>query len=338
MKIPFTLILIGHNQEILKEVTQTNKLEESGMSAICRFDFKSILGDLKEEDVKYVTVKIEMNNQKLEVGNSIFWLRIATTCLERQLEAVKQNNAKKHPKESSTYFTWVSNNNKPSKIQTAEAAQDQFNFGSGAYVCDPEVFEFEENIDIGQQLSDSINNPKGYMHKIFQKALKQKGKPMEFKWLKKDKDKSIRFGGDPFENIKTKAWPFGRTSAILKKGKITVCDDGRYFVEGILEFRDDNYSWKEDATSDGSIKGDILKDIHNEGIHILGQNYNGKDLGDWGGTVTPSIEDNINKLPRNKNSVEWNKASKHYINSKDKGTMPVKYSKKYHFYTFGISH
>ena len=51
IEIPFTLLFIGHNGEVLKEVTQTSVVEPRGVSAISRFNFKSLLGNLKEEDV-----------------------------------------------------------------------------------------------------------------------------------------------------------------------------------------------------------------------------------------------------------------------------------------------
>jgi len=81
LDVPFTLMLIGHKQEVLKEVTQSSELD--GSSAISRFKIKSLLGDLKEEDISGITVKIEMNDQRLDVPNSDGWLRIGTTCLER---------------------------------------------------------------------------------------------------------------------------------------------------------------------------------------------------------------------------------------------------------------
>ena len=225
LDIPFTLMLIGHKQEILKEVIQNGILEKGGASAICKFQIKSIFGNLKEEDVAEITVKIEMNDQRLDVPSDDVWLRMATTCRERLIEAEKQNDAKKHPSEKDSYFNWVSNNHTPSKIQNAEAVQDQFNFGSGAYNADPEVFEFEVNIDMAKQIGDSMKDiglsdedkekgVVGAMHKAYNKALRQKGKPVDFVWLKGGKDKPILFGGDPFANIQTKASYLPKTSKI----------------------------------------------------------------------------------------------------------------------------
>ena len=336
LEIPFTLLFIGHNGEVLKEVTQQGTLEEKSCSAISRFNIKSLLGSLKEEDVDKITVKIEMNDQRLDVPCENDWLRIGTTCLERFLEAIKQNDAKKHPSEKDSYFKWVKNKYTPSKIQLAEAVQDQFNFGSGAYNCDPEAFEFEVNVDMRKQIHDSLldigakEGDMGAMHKAYLKALKQRGKPVEFRWLKKDKDKSIGFGGDTFENIKTKAWPFGRTSAILTHGKITVCDDGAYFVEGVLEFKSDYYSWNLDGNNA----------LHNLGIATLGHNHNAPGLGNWGGAVTPAIE-HIDNNPPTKDDVPWYKPSEAYtknIPKTDKrryGQMPINYTKNYHFFVSG---
>ncbi len=355
LEIPFTLLFIGHNGEVLKEVTQQGTLEKKSCSAISRFNIKSLLGNLKEEDIDKITVKIEMNDQRLDVPCENDWLRIGTTCLERFHEAIKQNDAKKHPSEKDSYFKWVRNKYTPSKIQLAEAVQDQFNFGSGAYNCDPEAFEFEVNMDIRKQIHDSLldvgakEGDMGAMHKAYLKALKQRGKPVEFRWLKKDKDKPIGFGGDTFENIKTKAWPFGRTSAILTHGKITVCEDGKYFVEGVLEFEDDDYSWDLDG----------FGMIHNAGISTLGSNVNSPGLGNWQhmsklseeylGKTEPSMKPNppvevvptspwssgVKHEPSRKDAVAWNKASEAYKNNGNK--MPIKYTKNYHFYIFGVN-
>jgi len=351
--IPFTLILIGHKQEILKEVTQTSELE--GCSAISKFKIKSLLGNLKEEDVAEITVKIEMNDQRLDVPSDDDWLRIGTMCLERFNEACKQNNVEKHPSEKQSYFKWVSNNNTPSKIQNAEAVQDQFNFGSGAYNADTEAFEFIVNMDIGKQIGDSMKDvgvkkkgDLGAMHKAYNDALKQKSKPRDFVWMNSDetKNKSIPFGKNPFENIKNKAWPFGKTSAILKKGKITVCDDGRYFVEGVLKFESDYYSWIPDAQGNF-----IMKAIKNEGLSTLGRNINSPGQGNWKhaspasedflGDTEPTIGEHEWFAKKSKESVQWHKASEAYKAGIDPrkeayGQMPVNYTKDYHFYVFGI--
>jgi len=247
----------------------------------------------------------------------------------------------------------VSNNNTPSKIQNAEAVQDQFNFGSGAYGADPEIFEFEVNIDIGEQIGDSMKDVGvkkkgdiGAMHKAYSDALKQRGKPIDFVWLKKGKDKSIPFGKNPFENIKNKAWPFGKTSAILKKGKITVCDDGKYFVEGVLEFESDYYSWVPDAQGNF-----IMKAIKNEGLRALGRNINSPGQGNWKhaspasedflGDTEPSMREHEWFAKKSKDSVQWHKTSEAYKTDSDPskdayGQMPVNYTKDYHFYVFGI--
>jgi hypothetical protein len=355
LDIPFTLMLIGHKQEILKEVTQNGILEKGGASAICKFQIKSILGKFKEEDVAEITVKIEMNDQRLDVPSDDGWLRIGTTCLERFHEACNQNDATKHPSEKDTYFKWVSNNNTPSKIQNAEAVQDQFNFGSGAYGADPEVFEFIVNMDIGKQIGDSMRDVGvkkkgdiGAMHKAYNDALRQRGKPIDFVWLKEGEDKAIPFGKNAFKNIKNKAWPFGRTSATLKKdtGKITVCDDGRYFVEGVLEFESDYYSWVADAQGNF-----IEKAIKNEGFRTLGRNINSPGQGNWKhaspasedflGDTEPSMGEHEWFGKKSKGSVQWNKASEAYNKGNPAiddsyGQMPINYTKDYHFYVFGI--
>jgi len=351
ISIPITLQLLGHKGEVLKEKTETTKLE-SGCSAIQRFEVKSVMGNLKEEDISEITAKIELNGQTLDIPVHNKRLRMVTTCLERLHEAERQNDAKKHPSEKDSYFNWVSNNCAPSKIQNAEAVQDQFNFGSGAYNADPEVFEFEVNIDMAKQIGDSMKDigvkkkgDLGAMHKAYNKALRQKGKPVDFVWLKGGKDKSIPFGKDAFENIKHKAWPFGRTSAILKKGKITVCDDGRYFVEGVLEFESDYYSWIPDAQGNF-----IMKAIKNEGITTLGLNYNKPGIGNWQhdnpiseralGDREPTIKPFKSGKGKPKDTVFWHKASEAYKKGDPSddyyGEMPVNYTKDYHFYVFGI--
>ena len=317
----------------MKEVTQQGTLEKKSCSAISRFNIKSLLGNLKEEDIDKITVKIEMNDQRLDVPCENDWLRIGTTCLERFHEAIKQNDAKKHPSEKDSYFKWVKNKYTPSKIQLAEAVQDQFNFGSGAYNCDPKAFEFEVNIDIRKQIHDSMKNPKGGMNPYYLRAKGTTGVPIPFIWysykngnIKRDKDnnpipKNHSFGGDYLELLKTKAWPFGRVSAVIKNGQITVCDDGSYFVAGKLVFNEDTYSWKPDGSK-----------LQNIAIKVAGQNHNAPGLGNWGGEVTPAIE-HIENNPPTKDDVTWEKASSAY---KDYGyEMPIKYTKDFNFYIYG---
>lgn len=320
ISIPVTLQLLGHNEEILKEKTETTKLE-SGCSAIQRFEIKSVLGNLKEEDVAEVTAKIELNGQTLDVPFHKNRLRIATTCLERFHEACKQNDAEKHPSEKQSYFKWVSNGKIPSKIQTQDGVQDKFNYSEDAspYVADPQIFEMEEAIDIGKQINDSMIG--GGMSKIYDDALKQKGEPIDFKWLdEKEEDKFRRhaFNSSWINQKMSKAMPFGAVSATIQQGKITVCDDGRYFVEGVLVYESDLFSWNTDSPKKDSME----KNIHNAAIWAGGQN--------------------INYDENRENRTRWNKSSEAYKKGKDQakdktyGQMGVDYAKDYHFYVFGI--
>ena len=321
LEIPFTLLFIGHNGEVLKEVTQQGTLEEKSCSAISRFNIKSLLGSLKEEDVDKITVKIEMNDQRLDVPCENDWLRIGTTCLERFHEAIKQNDAKKHPNEKDTYFKWLANNYILSKRQTQDAVQDKFNYSEddSPYVADPEVFEMEKANDIGQQIHDSIKN-KGGMYQVYLDAIKQKGKPMSFKWLNtKGEVKKHAFNSSWIDQKMSKAMPFGAVSAKITKGKITVCEDGSYFVEGILVYESDWYSWKMDAKE----KEGIAKTIHDAAIWVGGQN--------------------INYDENHKHRTRWNKPAEVWKKGKDPikdeayGQMPVKYGKDYYFYILGTT-
>jgi len=334
ISIPITLQLLGHKGEVLKEKTETTKLE-SGCSAIQRFEVKSVMGNLKEEDISEITAKIELNGQTLDIPVHNKRLRIATTCLERLHEAEKQNDAKKHPSEKDSYFNWVSNNYTPSKIQNAEAVQDQFNFGSGAYNADPEVFEMEKSIDITQQIKESIMNPNGGMYPYYLRAKDTPSETISFIWytykngnIQRDKDnnpipKSHSFGGDYLELLKTKAWPFGRVSAIIKNGQITVCHDGSYFIEGKLVYNEDSYSWKPDGNQ-----------LQNVAIDVAGNlNHNAPGQDNWGGVITPSIENIPSDRKIKKDSVLWKKASSAY--KENANEMPVKYTKDFNFYIYG---
>jgi len=320
ISIPITLQLLGHKGEVLKEKTETTKLE-SGCSAIQRFEVKSVMGNLKEEDISEITAKIELNGQTLDIPVHNKRLRMVTTCLERLHEAERQNDAKKHPSEKDSYYKWVSNNYTPSKVQTKDGVQDKFNYSEddSPYVADPEEFEMEEAIDIGKQINDSMIGGGG-MSKVYAEALKQKGEPMSFKWLdEKEEDKTRRhaFNSQWTDQLFSKAMPFGSVSAKITKGKITVCDDGRYFVEGVLVYDSDLFSWKMDAK-----EKDIEGKIHDAAIWVGGQGMNNDTDG--------------------RNRTMWHKASEAYKKGKDPmtdttyGQMPVNYAKDYHFYIFGI--
>jgi hypothetical protein len=274
-----------------------------------------------------------MNDQRLDVISDDGWLRIATTCLERFNEACNQNDAKKHPSEKDSYFKWVANEHTPSKRQTQDGVQDKFNYSEdpSPYVADPQIFEMEEAIDIGKQINDSMNDVgftkdekkagmMGGMHKVYNEALKQKGNPMSFKWIDKGEKDDIRrhaFNSSWIDQKMSKAMPFGAVSAKITKGKITVCDDGSYFVEGVLVYDSDLYSWNMDSP-----KKSIEGNIHNAAIWVGGQN--------------------INYGENHKNRRRWHESSEAYKKGKDPmkdttyGQMQVHYSKDYHFYIFGI--
>jgi len=333
ISIPITLQLLGHKGEVLKEKTETTKLE-SGCSAIQRFEVKSVMGNLKEEDIAEITAKIELNGQTLDIPIHNKRLRIATTCIERLHEAERQNDAKKHPSEKDSYFNWVSNNYTPSKRQTQDGVQDKFNYSDddSPYVADPEVFEMEEAIDIGKQINDSMcdvgvkptdlkKGVIGGMHQVYNDALKQKGTPMSFKWIDKGEKDGIRrhaFNSSWIDQKMSKAMPFGAVSAKITKGKITVCDDGRYFVEGVLVYDSDLFSWNMDASEEDTTK----RIIHDAAIWVGGQD--------------------INYDKNHKNRRRWHESSEAYKKGKDPmtdttyGQMPVNYAKDYHFYIFGI--
>jgi len=322
--IPVTLQLLGHNEEVLKEKTESVILKGNGCSAIQRFDVKSVMGNLKEEEVSEITAKIELNAQTLQIPFHKNRLRIATTCKERWHEATTQNAAKKHPNEKDSYFNWVSNGYTLSKVQTQDGVQNKFNYSKddSPYVADPEVFKMEEAIDIGKQINDSMIGGGG-MNKVYVDALKQKGKPMSFEWLDKREDDDIRrhaFNTSWIDQKTSKAMPFGAVSAKITKGKITVCDDGKYFIEGVLVYESDLFSWKMDASE--KISTGIEKDIHNAAIWVGGQN--------------------INYDKNHKNRTRWNNPSEAWKKGQDPikdetyGQMPVNYGKDYHFYIFGI--
>jgi len=147
----------------------------------------------------------------------------------------------------------------------------------------------------------------------------------------------MSFGGDPFDNIKTLAWPFGRTSANCT-GSMTLYPDGSYFVSGELEFLSDTYSWKADGENSE----------HNFGIKQFGSSYNWKGSdghggGKWQLSFFPSIV-GVGAIPLHKSctpfqsstsiiagSILWSQASKLYSN----GEMPVDYSRKFYFYIVG---
>jgi hypothetical protein len=322
ISIPVTLQLLGHNEEVLKEKTENVILKGNGCSAIQRFDVKSVMGNLKEEEVSEITAKIELNAQTLRIPFHKNRLRIATTCKERWHEAITQNAAKKHSSEKDSYFNWVSNGYTLSKVQTQDGVQNKFNYSKddSPYVVDPEVFEMEEAIDIGKQINDSMIGGGG-MNKVYVDALKQKGKPMSFKWIdeeeEEDKIRRHAFNSNWIDQKMSKAMPFGAVSAKITKGKITVCDDGSYFVEGVLVYDSDLYSWNMDSPKD-----DIEGVVHNAAIWVGGQN--------------------INYDENHKNRRRWHESSEAYKKGKDPmkdttyGQMPVNYAKDYHFYIFGI--
>ena len=256
-----------------------------------------------------------------------------------------------------------------SKEQNPEGVQDQFNFGTGAYVADLEIWKMEENIDIGEQIHQSVNtektfltdtflryklggvidNRQGSMNKVYETACSQVGEPIDFKW------KNRAFGGNPFTNLMTEAWPFGRTSADVT-GEMTCDENGNYSVDGTMKFNNDKYSWKEDGTgwnadfakdirslnTDCAVLGSIRDvvaagfDYHNTGIDLLSRGENSPGDGNMytripytSGTQWSFFEDD------SVGSVSWKEPSSDYNNSTDNGEMPVHYVKDYNFHTEG---
>ena len=237
------------------------------------------------------------------------------------------------PNDSRTYGKWCElTRNDKSAHQVTEAVQNQYNFGSGAYVADPHQWQMEESIDIGEQINMSINNAGG-MSICYNEASKKKKHPISFIWNDSNRPDNIRrhgFNLDPYEAINTRAWQFGRVAATIKEGIIVVCDDGSYFVKGRLVYESDTFSWATDG--DGF--------WHNIGIRIIGNNWNAEGFGNWRhSTITSAAylnDHSINEFDSSLDPppgpyVKWHKHSNSYPN----GEMPVHYARDYYFCTYG---
>ncbi len=260
-------------------------------------------------------------------------------CKQKFDNYIRTENLTQPRSGSSTYGKWGTLTRADvSEVQTSEAVQDQFNFGSGDYVVDPRIWEMEESVDIGEQINSSINNPAGGMSEWYQRAASNPCISLSFTWPDPGWNDGIRrhaFNSDASEAIKTKAWPFGRVSAIIAEGNIIVCEDDSYFVKGKLVYQSDTYSWIAD--------GDSF--FHNSGIRILGNNWNAPDSGNWEhGTITSQIylEDSsiqgysfprsiAYSLDSDKKYVQWHEPSSSYPD----GEMPVHYAREYYFCTYG---
>lgn len=248
---------------------------------------------------------------------------------------------------------WGTPSGPTAAFQQAEAVQDQFNFGKGSYVVDPQIWEMEKQIDIGEQINNSIDAGGG-MRPFFDQASKKIGVAVSFMWKNKiGNRKAHSFNSDPFDAIKTKAWPFGRVGGQIYNGEITVCENGYYFVKGQLVLVDDNYSWIADG--DGF--------FHNRGINTLGNNWNESGLGNWRhvnaasaafvGGIEPSLAaptvSSVHPYPPGEaaetaleasaplparifgDEVCWHQASSSYAS----GEMPIDYARDFHFTSFG---
>jgi len=246
------------------------------------------------------------------------------------------------------------------KVQTAKAVQDQFNFGSGAYNADLKLWKMEQNIDIWEQIETNISNLGKYLNNIYNDNRNQQnfGKSIPFKWsqmkanIKNNRMEAIEtemaFGGNPHQNIKTLAWPFGRTTAKCV-GSIILDYDNAYFIRGELEFKSDAYSWKAD--------GATL--THNAGIFLFSTCLNyyepkkGYGYGTWyiapdvkygleikAGISYPALHPNSTQFDNTyvtedkyydyEPIIRWGTPSSAYKN----GEMPVNYSRKFYFYLY----
>lgn len=256
-------------------------------------------------------------------------------CNELFTEYVQSHGLTQAPKDPRTYGKWGTLTRQDfSKDQFSEAVQNQYNFGSGDYVVDPELWEMHEAIDIGQQIRDSITNGGGMSH-WYKQASAQKNRPISFVWADDNEDDKIRrrgFNLDPDEAIDTMAWQFGRVAATIKEGIIVVCEDGSYFAKGRLVYESDTFSWESDG--DGF--------WHNVGIFILGNNWNDPRVGSWQhGSITSEMSLNDPSIKKfeafvfdaspGESYVQWRVNSKSYTD----GNMPVHYARDYYFCTHG---
>ena len=222
---------------------------------------------------------------------------------------------------------WGASSASFSPNQDFEAVQDQFNFGSGPYNADPQVWQMDESVDIGTQIQTSVNNPQGAMNNVYQQGKANIGKPMPFTWNRKS------FNSDPSAALNTAAWPFGRVSGNVA-GTMTVNKDGTYLVQATLQMNSDDYSWNPDGSG---IR-------HNLGISILGNNFNSPGIGNLQHASVTSQQrlnfpyiNNFNLADTMKGgpagSVRWSAPSAAY--QQTTGEMPVNYPRVYNFSATG---
>jgi hypothetical protein len=113
----------------------------------------------------------------------------------------------------------------------------------GDYWIDPKSYGFESAIDIGQQIDDSINNPKGYMHGVFVQAAAS-GQTVRFdtaSW--RPQHNAIRF-----QNPLVYGDTVGRVAGTIDDGQLTVGKDGSYTATGtIILTHTGPYDWTPDG-------------------------------------------------------------------------------------------
>ena len=364
-QVPLTLLILGENNKVL--ASKTEYAEFTGASASYEFNVKSVMSGIEEKDVYFISAEIKMYDQEIHIIVDKNKLILPTYCLELFIAQSYPEDVEIFPSDKKTCGKWGELTQTPTQPQNAEGVQDQFNFAKlelKPYLADPKIFRMEESIDIGSQVLQSLkyvgksNNGKEYfggVREAYEKALDRRGELQGFEWINTNPDndnfgkiKAIPFNSSALEAIKTKAWSFGRVSAKLVDGKIMACKNGWYYVEGKLVFDEDYYSWIPDATNkdDATLSEKIDTKIHNKGIEILGQNKNSPGQGNWKhrtgesrkrlGDTEPSIG-TAWRGNREKDEVEWNKASKAYdhINPKKNGQMPIQYVREFYFYTYG---
>jgi len=251
---------------------------------------------------------------------------------------------------------WSENTLSIEPIQTAKAVQDQFNFGAGAYNADLKLWKMEQNIDVWSQIMTSIFEKDKYgkdgrLKKIFDQA--KVNKSVDFNWKLLGDKKGMGFGTNPYNNIRTFAWPFGAVSANCI-GSMIIGDDGLCFVSGWLDFESDKYSWIMDRDFWSMEVYENSK--HNGGIFLFSECLNyydpkkGCGYGTW--NITKAVRQGleyklqISRPPLHPNSTQFNSSCINGTKILDydfarwgtpsssykDGEMPVNYSRKFYFY------
>jgi hypothetical protein len=140
-----------------------------------------------------------------------------------------------------------------------EAIQHQFaSKRGGEYWIDPETYEFDSAIDVGQQIDDSINNPGGYMRGILKEALKTDG-PVGFNTHDWHSDtKAMRF-----QNSLWAGDTVGRVAGKIEDGVLNVGTDGNYNATGTIVLEHTGpYDWTPDGEDE--LKNAIIVYVGNQ--------------------------------------------------------------------------